>query len=179
MRSCGIILNFLTKCKVTVYTVENYIYSLFLFWKYPRNSRAVWLLIQPNTKNKVHGMAKIMLVDDEPDILFLVGVVLKKEGYEVIKASSREECLEKLKKEKVDLILLDILGVGGDRILAEIKNDGRFKSIPIAMFTVVREEKAARMFRCTGYDAYIEKPFERDKMLETVQALLTSEKAVA
>ncbi|MBI5252816.1 MAG: response regulator [Euryarchaeota archaeon] len=124
-------------------------------------------------------MARIMVVDDEPDILFLTGIMLKKRGYEIIEASSGEECLDKLKKEKPDLILLDILGVGGDKILEKIKNDEKFKSIPVVMFTVVKEEKIGSMFECAGYDAYIEKPFERDKMLATVQSLLAPEKAAA
>ncbi|MFH1774941.1 MAG: response regulator [Methanobacteriota archaeon] len=125
-------------------------------------------------------MPRIMLVDNEPDIQYLTKIMLRKEGYEVIEASSGEECLEKLQKEEVDLILLDILGVDGARILEKIKNDGKLKSIPVVMFTVVSEEKAASIFGCAGYDAYIEKPFEREAMLATVESLLSaSEKAVA
>ncbi|MBI5253492.1 MAG: response regulator [Euryarchaeota archaeon] len=119
-------------------------------------------------------MKKIMVVDDEPDILFLTGIMLKKRGYEIIEASSGEECLDKLKKEKPDLILLDILGVDGNKVLAEIKADEKFKSIPVVMFTVVAEERAMSIFGCAGYDAYIEKPFSREKMLGTVDELLVA-----
>lgn len=116
-------------------------------------------------------MKKIIIVDDEPDILFLAGIILRKAGYEVIETSSGEECLKKLKKEKVDLILLDILGVKGCKILEKIKGDERFKSIPVVMFTVVTEERAASTFGCARYDGYIEKPFSREEMLKTIDRL--------
>lgn len=119
-------------------------------------------------------MKKIMVVDDEPDILFLTGIMLKKRGYEIIEASSSEECLKKLEKEKVDLILLDILGVDGCKILEKIKGDKRLKSIPVVMFTVVAEERAVSGLRCTGYDGYIAKPFSREKMLGTIDELLVA-----
>lgn len=119
-------------------------------------------------------MKKIMVVDDEPDILFLTSVTLRKRGYEVIEASSGEECMERLKEEKVDLILLDILGIDGCKILGEIKGDERLKSIPVVMFTVVREERAMSTFGCAGYDAYVEKPFSREKMLGTIDELFVA-----
>lgn len=119
-------------------------------------------------------MEKIMVVDDEPDILFLTGIMLKKRGYEVIEASSGEECMERLKEEKVDLILLDILGIDGCKILGEIKGDERLKSIPVVMFTVVAENHARRSLRCAGYDGYITKPFSREKMLGTIDELLAA-----
>ncbi len=124
-------------------------------------------------------MKKIMIVDDEPDILFIAGTVLRKEGYEVIEASSGRQCLEKLEKERPDLILLDILGIDGCKTLEKIKGDRMFKSIPVVMFTVVLEERAKSTFRCAGYDAYIEKPFEKENMLESIDRLLgTPEEAV-
>lgn len=54
-------------------------------------------------------MAKIMIVDDERDIRSLVREMLEKEGYEVSEASAGEECLDRVKEEKPDLILLDIM----------------------------------------------------------------------
>lgn len=119
-------------------------------------------------------MKKIMVVDDEPDILFLTGIMLKKRGYEIIEASSSEECLKKLEKEKADLILLDILGVDGCKILEKIKGNKRLKSIPVVMFTVVAEERAVSGLRCAGYDGYIMKPFSREKMLGTIDELLVA-----
>lgn len=53
-------------------------------------------------------MTKIMIVDDEQDIIFLISKILEKEGYEVVGAISGEECLEKLREEKPDLILMDL-----------------------------------------------------------------------
>lgn len=124
-------------------------------------------------------MKKIMIVDDEPDILFLTGIMLRKEGYEVIEASGGRQCLEKLEKERPNLILLDILGTDGCKTLEKIKGDRRFKSIPVLLFTVVTEHYAARSLKCAGYSGYIEKPFERDVMLGHIERLLgTPEEAV-
>ena len=124
-------------------------------------------------------MKKIVIVDDEPDILFLASIMLRKAGYEVIEAANGEECLDKLKKEKPDLILLDILGVDGCKILDKIKKDERLKSIPIVMFTVVAEDYATRSLRCAGYSGYITKPFSREEMLGTIDKLFAIETATA
>jgi|GEM_PF-1707448 len=120
----------------------------------------------------VMSMKKIMIVDNEPDILFLTAKLLRKEGYETIEALSSEECFRKLDEEKADLILLDILGIDWCKILEKLKKDDRFKSIPVVMFTVVAEEHAVSNLKCVGYDRYLAKPFERDKILEIIKELL-------
>jgi CheY-like chemotaxis protein len=120
-------------------------------------------------------MIKIMVVDDEPDIVYLVSKMLKKEGYEVIEAFSGSRALEKLKKTTPDLILLDVMmpGLNGWETAKAIKSDPATRSIPIAMLTVKSsEEDKEKSFHYSHSDAHIPKPIMREKMLKTVQWLI-------
>ncbi len=120
-------------------------------------------------------MSKIMVVDDEPEISILVRAMLEKEGYTVVEADSGKECLKKLKKEKPDLILLDVMMPEEDgwKILKEIKKPGKTKDIPVvAMFTVkTNHESIVKSFE-RGADAHINKPFKIEKLLDQVKRLL-------
>ena len=120
-------------------------------------------------------MAKIMVVDDEADILYLVSKMLSNEGYEVIGANSGEEALEILEKTDPDLILLDVMmpGISGWETSKQIKQNPRFGSVPIAMLTVKSTvEDRERSFQFAQSDAHIPKPIIRKKMMSTVQWLL-------
>ncbi len=80
---------------------------------------------------------KIMIVDDEPGIIFVLKSILKDDGHEVIEAYSGKECLEKLEKVTPDLIFLDIMmpGLDGWDVLKKIKSNEKLKSIHISMLT--------------------------------------------
>lgn len=118
---------------------------------------------------------KIMTVDDEPDIRFMVRRILEKAGYEVIEARNGEECLEKLKKEKPDLILLDVMmpGLNGWETLKKIRAKEEWKSIPIAMVTVksLLPELQSRNMGIEELVDYVEKPFTRETLLNRVTAI--------
>lgn len=116
-----------------------------------------------------------MVVDDEEDILYLVKTILNKAGHEVITASSGEECLEILKTEKPDLILLDVMmpGLDGFDTSKLIKADEENKSIPIAMLTVKSgDTDRLRSLEEGAIDWHISKPVERKKLVEMVDWLL-------
>lgn len=121
-------------------------------------------------------MAKILFVDDEPDLIFLVSKMLEKEGYDVATARSGEECLEILKKKKPDLILLDIMmeGIDGWEVCKKIKEDKRTKNIPVVMLTVrTSNDSKRRSFEYAHCDAHIDKPFAREELIATIKKLLT------
>lgn len=84
-------------------------------------------------------MVKVLVVDDEPDIRYLVRSVLETRGVEVVEADCGEECLQILEKFTPDLILLDIMmpGIDGWEVLRKIKGDDRHKSIQVAMLTSI------------------------------------------
>lgn len=120
-------------------------------------------------------MTKIMVVDDEPDIVFVVREMLKRRGYEVIGANSGEEALEMLKTEKPDLILLDIMmpGIDGWETCRKIKENSDTKDIIVAMLTVMDgETHKEKSFQFSKADAHITKPLIEDKIINTVEWLL-------
>ena len=111
-------------------------------------------------------MAKILLIDDDPDIRTVMGVTLKKEGYEVATASRREEALEMIEQEKPSLILLDVLlsGTDGRELCREIKSAEETKHIPVIMFS--GHPSAAFQFESYGANDFIAKPFNTETLLE-------------
>ena len=118
-------------------------------------------------------MKKIMVVDDEPDTVDLVKLVLETEGFEVIPAYSGIECLEKLEVEKPDAILLDIMmpGMDGWEVFHKIKD--KYQDIPVAMLTV-RDKDIDKMMGLHVLKAsdYIIKPFGRQELVDRVKNIL-------
>jgi CheY-like chemotaxis protein len=120
-------------------------------------------------------MKKILVIDDEPDIVFLIKLILEKEGYRVIEANSGSEGLELAKKEKPDLILLDVMmpDMLGWEVSKKIKSDKELQKIPVAMLTVksAAEDKLKSLEEARA-DWHIAKPIDRDKLISTVAWLL-------
>jgi CheY-like chemotaxis protein len=112
-----------------------------------------------------NDMAKILLIDDDPDIRTVMGMILKKEGYEVTTASRREEALEKLAVEKPSLILLDVLlsGADGRELCREIKASDTTKNIPVIMLS--GHPGAAQQFETYGANDFLAKPFTTEVLL--------------
>lgn len=118
---------------------------------------------------------RIMVVDDEPSITDAVAKLLEKKGYEPIKAYSGKECLEHLKKKKVDLIILDILmpEINGWEVLEHLKKSKKYKSIPVILLTV-KTFSIDKMLGLSIFGAvdYIEKPFENKVLLQKIETNL-------
>ena len=120
-------------------------------------------------------MAKILLVDDEPEIVYLTRMMLEKEGHEMLVATDSAECFEILKEEKPDLILMDIMMPGDDgwETCKKIKEDEKTKDIPVAMFTVrSSDDSVDKSFEYAHADAHINKPFHMEELLELVKGRL-------
>ena len=113
-------------------------------------------------------MKKILLVEDNKEIHELIKNVLEKERYIVINAYSGTEALIILEKEKIDLILLDLMlpGINGEEIIKKIKN------IPIIVISakVSKEDKINSLL--IGANDYITKPFDTDELLARVKVQL-------
>ncbi|MFQ5888252.1 MAG: response regulator [Candidatus Hydrothermarchaeales archaeon] len=126
-------------------------------------------------------MAKIMLVDDEPDIIFTTKLMLERGGYEVVVARSGKECLDNIMEEKPDLVLLDIMmkGLNGWEVGKNLKEGKETAHIPIVMFTIrVSKESKAKSFRYSKADAQIDKPFNKKELLETIEKVLKNSKDI-
>lgn len=117
---------------------------------------------------------KILLVEDEKDLVETVTLRLEATGYEVISAYDGFVGLEKAKKEKPDLIILDLMlpKMDGYKICGLLKADTRYNKIPVIMFTARAQEQDKNMGREVGADAYITKPFEPGALLEKIRQLL-------
>ncbi len=116
---------------------------------------------------------KIMVVDDEPDTVDLVKLVLETEGFEVMTAYSGRECLEKLKEEKPDGVLLDIMmpDMDGWEVFKNIRE--RYKDLPIAMLTVKSQDIDKMLgLHVLKADDYITKPFGRKALVERVRMMV-------
>jgi CheY-like chemotaxis protein len=114
---------------------------------------------------------KIMVVDDEPGVLVVERKMLERGGYEVIEASSGEECLEKLKSVKPDLILMDVMmpEMDGWETTKIIKEGDDTKDIPVVIITVREsEDDKTRSYMYSHADGHVVKPVSREELLETV-----------
>ena len=107
------------------------------------------------------GKEKILVVDDEEDILELVRHHLKREGYEVRCAETGERALQIAKSEPLNLIILDLMlpGIDGLEVTRLLKGDPRTQHIPILMLTAKGEESDVVAGLELGADDYVTKPF--------------------
>ncbi len=120
-------------------------------------------------------MATILLVDDEPKIVFLTRMILEKKGHRILVAEDGEECMRVLENERPDLILLDVMLPGDDgwEICRKIKENNDIKDIPVVMFTVCGEEDSVeKSLEYARADAHITKPFEMKELLNVVNGFL-------
>ena len=115
---------------------------------------------------------RILAVDDEPDILEFLQIILQEEGYEVL-TSPKSDYLEQLPNgELPDLILLDVLlsGKDGREIVKYLKSQEETRHIPILMFSA--HPSAEETSRQAGADDFLEKPFDIDVLLAKITHLL-------
>jgi CheY-like chemotaxis protein len=118
---------------------------------------------------------KILVIDDEPDILKVTSIRLKKLGYNVLTAVNGKQGLDTIRREKPDLVLLDLVMpvMNGAEVCEQIKNDKVLKHIPIILFTAsgsaaITDEKIKKF----GADDYIIKPFEPEEFRGKVEKIL-------
>jgi two-component system alkaline phosphatase synthesis response regulator PhoP len=121
---------------------------------------------------------KILVVDDEEDILELVKYNLDKEGFLVNCASTGEDALQKSKKDLPDLILLDLMlpGIDGLDVCRELKAEPTTKGVPIVMLTAKGEDADIVAGLELGADDYITKPFSPRVLLARVKVVLRRRK---
>jgi CheY-like chemotaxis protein len=118
----------------------------------------------------------ILIVDDEDDILFILKNVLTKKGYLVHEAYSGEECLNILKKERPDLIFMDIMmpGIDGWEAARKIKTNPKTRDIPISMLSVKSDPEDQEKSRVYSQaDEHLSKPVDFDALLQTAENLLS------
>ena len=125
--------------------------------------------------------SKILVIDDDPDILDALAMILETQGYQVSTARDGIEGLASLKAEKPDMMILDLLmpKMDGFAVCKELQDPrwSKFKNMPILILTSVREDASRRRYELeTGLelnvDDYVEKPISPDILLQRVERLV-------
>ena len=126
---------------------------------------------------------RVLVVDDDPDVRLFSQTVLEENGYIPVLATNGEEGEEAVKKEKPDLIILDVLmpRESGIRLFRRLKTNKKFKDIPIIMLSGIAEKSFLRSQKVLtefGGDpvpepeAYLEKPVDGDILADTIKKVL-------
>lgn len=125
-------------------------------------------------------MPKILLIDDDKDLLEVTQGLLKKRGYEVAINTTWEDALTKIESFKPQIILLDVFlnGVDGLDICKQIKSMPHTRDIPVLIFSAY-PRVAQRVIYEYGADDFIEKPFEVNDLIEKVHSVLSQTKGLA
>ena len=130
---------------------------------------------------------KILVVDDDPDILDAITIILESSGYQVVTARDGIEALATLKAEEPDLMILDLLmpKMDGFAVMKELQDErwSQYRDMRILVLSSVREEAARRRYELEtalelGLDDYIEKPISPNSLLERVEGLIKKKKSV-
>ena len=119
---------------------------------------------------------RILLVDDEPSIVKMVGKRLEVEGFDVLVAMDGQDGLAKAQAEQPDLIVLDLMlpKLNGYEVCTMLKQDARYQKIPVVLFTAKTQEKDEKLGMECGADAYVRKPFRAQELLEKIRSLIAA-----
>jgi len=117
---------------------------------------------------------RILIVDDEKDLVDILKTRLEIEGYEILAAYDGQEGLEKAQEEKPDLILLDVMmpKMNGYQVCRLLKYDEEFQNIPVIIITARGQEQDKMTGDEVGADEYITKPFENGVLFAKIKELL-------
>jgi DNA-binding response OmpR family regulator len=120
---------------------------------------------------------KILVVDDEKDLVDIVAFNLRREQYDVLTAGDGEKALEVARRETPDLVLLDLMmpGVGGLEVCRRLRSEPRTARTPVIMLTAKGEETDAVIGLAQGADDYVRKPFGVKELMARVAAHLRSQ----
>jgi CheY-like chemotaxis protein len=127
--------------------------------------------------------AKIMIVDDDPDYIKVIKAILERERYTVVTAGDKTEGMEKIRAEKPDLAILDVMmhaWQDGFEMSRQLKKDPQFKNMPVLMLTAVKNRTGIGFKSTAGdptwlpVDVFLDKPVEPDVLLSEVKKLLSN-----
>ncbi len=117
---------------------------------------------------------KILLVDDEPDIISMLKLRLEASGYDVITAADGNIAYDKAKSELPDLVILDLMlpGMDGYQVCRLLKFNEKYRHIPIIMLTAKSQKDDKDWGQKVGADFYLTKPFDAAELLNKIKELL-------
>jgi DNA-binding response OmpR family regulator len=126
--------------------------------------------------NQVQPRARVLVVDDEPDLVRILQFGLQSAGYVVESASDGQEGLKKAREIKPDIILLDLMlpKLDGYKVCRLLKFDERYKQIPIIILSARTQEGDQALALEMGANRFVTKPYEFSEILGLVEELLKS-----
>jgi len=119
---------------------------------------------------------RVLIVDDDPEMVLVLGMLMKVNGITALKAFGGVEGLEKARADKPDVILLDIMmpDMDGYEVIKELRSDKNTKGIPVIFVTARTDAEYEERAEALGADGYITKPYERDSLMETIRRVAGS-----
>ncbi|WP_304525863.1 response regulator transcription factor [Halomonas sp. I5-271120] len=119
-------------------------------------------------------MAKVLVVDDEPNIVLSLEFLMQQAGFEVVTAEDGESALTRVAEAPPDLVLLDISlpGISGFDVLEQLRANPTLTRLPIIMLTAHGREVEREKGLALGADDYITKPFSTQALVDKVKTLL-------
>jgi DNA-binding response OmpR family regulator len=120
------------------------------------------------------GTPRVLIVEDEPNIVLSLEILLQRAGYETASSADGEAALELIRRTHPDVVLLDIMlpKLNGYEVCRVVKSDPTLSSIPVVMLTAKGQEVEILKGLELGASAYIAKPFGNAEVLEAVRAAL-------
>jgi DNA-binding response OmpR family regulator len=124
-------------------------------------------------------MRKILVIEDEIDVQKVVAKRLSQHGFEVFVADDGCHGIELAHREGPDLIILDFMLPAGNGlvVLKNLRSSSHTRYIPVVVLTGMKNEEYKQKMLDEGVDAYLEKPYEPDELIGTIEGILNKEKA--
>jgi DNA-binding response OmpR family regulator len=122
--------------------------------------------------------SRVLLVDDEPNILLSLEFLMKREGYEVVTAADGEGALRALGERVPDLVVLDVMlpKLNGFEVCQRIRSEPAWRGVRVLMLTAKGRETEMKRGLELGADAYVTKPFSTRELVAEVKRLLEAKK---
>ena len=123
-------------------------------------------------------MSKILIIEDEPDTAKVVAKRLTQSSFEVVVAIDAYEGVKFVHKERPDLVILDLMlpAGGGLSVLKNMRMTAEIRYIPVVVLTGIKNEDYKQQILDEGVEAYLEKPYEPDVLISTIQDILKKQK---
>ena len=116
----------------------------------------------------------ILIADDDPQILTMLGIRLAKKGYNILEASDGLQTLKQAREHHPDLVLLDVMmpGKNGWEVAKELRGDDQLKKMGIVMLTAIGDKVNELTSPLYGADAYVDKPFDFNDLEKKIKTIL-------
>ena len=116
---------------------------------------------------------KVLIVDDEPNIVISLKFLLENAGFDVKSESDGQSALDAIASSTPDVLVLDVMlpGLDGFQVLRELRGDPRYEKLPVLMLTAKGQREDRKTAIDTGADVFISKPFSNDEVVKAVQDL--------